>query len=155
MQQKLGFILANYRMKLEIELRSFEKKEKDAILITSKKCENLWNGFMILFLLILIGLFIPVGKEIKSIYEIIVFILFLICFLLYLKEKNIYNKGKKREVFLKKRLEEIRLVMGDLEKNNKDALDLPFTKEEASIFLKQLYEVDSIKEFVQKEIANK
>lgn len=44
MQQKLGFILANYRMKLEIELRSFEKKEKDAILITSKKCENLWNG---------------------------------------------------------------------------------------------------------------
>ena len=33
MGQKLGFILANYRMKLEIELRSFEKKEKDKFIL--------------------------------------------------------------------------------------------------------------------------
>ena len=155
MGQKLGFILANYRMKLEIELRSFEKKEKDTTVIASKKCENLWNGCMVLFLLFLIGLFIPVGNIMKIIYEILVFVIFLVVLCFYLKEKHIYNETKKRGDYLKNRLEEIQVIIKELEENNKEALDLSYTKEEGKNILKRLYEVDSIKEFVYKEIANK
>ena len=155
MGQKLGFILANYRMKLEIELRSFEKKEKDTIVVASKKCEKLWNGCIVLFLIILIGLFVPVENNIKIIYEIILFVLFIIVLCFYLKEKSIYNKKKKRGYYLKNRLEEIQLVISELEKDNKEALNLPYTKEEGKIILQRLYEVDSIKEFVYKEITNK
>lgn len=155
MGQKLGFILANYRMKLEIELRSFEKKEKDTIVVASKKCEKLWNGCIVLFLLFLIGLFVPVENNIKIIYEIILFVLFIIVLCFYLKEKSIYNKKKKRGCYLKNRLEEIQLVISELEKDNKEALNLPYTKEEGKRILQRLYEVESIKEFVYKEITNK
>ena len=69
------------------------------------------------------------GNNIKIIYEILLFVLFMICLVFYLKEKKIYSKKKKRGVFLKKRLEEIQLVMNDLEKNNKESFDIPYSKE--------------------------